>query len=1109
VTVATHPDAAVALVHDWLERAQRRGVSASSRRLARLVADPEGLAFTVAFVDGIIRPEDTRVAAHNLAKAARTPAPFLSPTMRSALAVGGRLAPLAPWAAVPVTRAVLRSLVGHLVLDARPRRLGRGLRRLHSQGVALNVNLLGEAVLGRQSARERLAGTIRLIERPDVDYVSLKVSSVVAPHSPWGFDEAVASIGAALEPVYDAAARTGTFVNLDMEEYRDLDLTIAVFTRVLSLRRFSDVHAGIVLQAYLPDSLGAYHRLAHWASARVDGGGAPIKIRVVKGANLSMERVDAEWHGWPLATWHSKEETDAHYKRILDAALVPERTRAVRIGVAGHNLFDLAHAWLLATERGVADSMDVEMLLGMAEQVGPVIASDVGTIRLYTPVVPPREFDVAIAYLVRRLEEVANPSNFLSSAFRFDADPTAVVREEERFRASLSRVSDPVPERHRGAAAPSRGPGFANQPDTDPSTPEARRWARGLAERAPGSRLGVATVAASWVADTDSADALVAAAVSAGEAWGSVAAKDRAAILRRAGDLLESARTDLVEVMMSEAGKTIDQADPEVSEVVDFARYYADAAQRLAGVDGAAPVPRRLTLVTPPWNFPVAIPGGSVLAALAAGSAVILKPAPSTRRCAAVLAETLWEAGVPRKALTVVDCDEDPVGSAFVSDPRVDQIILTGAFDTAKLFTSLRPAARLLAETSGKNAIIVTPSADLDLAARDVVQSAFGHAGQKCSAASIVVLVGSVATSRRFRSQLRDAAASLHVGPPRHLASHVGPVIEPPRGALLGALVSLDRGEEWTLRPEPLNAERTLWSPGIRTGVQFGAQAHTTEFFGPVLAVMTAPTLDAAIDIVNAVDFGLTSGLHSLDAGEIDHWLARVDAGNLYVNRGITGAIVRRQPFGGWKRSAVGPGAKAGGPHYVERLTGWSDASLTHLDDDAWLAVARSSDARAMTHDFAPTDASGLECERNVLRYVPARTEVRVGHGAARRDVLRVCSAAAVASPGALVSFREEPDAEVAEAVASLGLRLAVEYDNAWSERVTAARYSRVRVVGAVPQSARSASVTLFADPVTASGRLELFPFLREQAISMTAHRFGTPSPLAHAVELAASRSAS
>src|SRR5690606_37908478 len=245
----------------------------------------------------------------------------------------------------------------------------------------------------------------------------------------------------------------------------------------------------------------------------------------------------------------------------------------------------------------------------------------------------------------------------------------------------------------------------------------------------------------------------------------------------------------------------------------------------------------------------------------------------------------------------------------------------------------------ILAETSGKNAIIVTPNADLDLAAKDVAQSAFGHAGQKCSAASLVVLVGSVATSKRFRGQLLDAVRSLEVGTPEHLGTQMGPIITAPDGKLLRGLTTLGAGETWLVEPRPIESGsplavdrrggNKLWSPGVRDGVKRGSEYHLTEYFGPILGIMTAATLDEAIDMVNEIDYGLTSGLHSLDRDELAQWLQRIEAGNLYVNRGITGAIVRRQSFGGWKKSAIGAGTKAGGPSYLFGLGDWHDAPVT------------------------------------------------------------------------------------------------------------------------------------------------------------------------------------
>ena len=1124
---ATHADEVVALVRRWLAVAAEQPVDPAARNLAGMLREPDGLAFAVGFVDGVVRPEDDAVAARRLRELAAHPPRFLPLPLRAALRAGGTLAPALPGVVVPVARRVLRHMVGHLVVDATDRRLGAAIARLRRDGTRLNVNLLGEAVLGRREAARRLAGTRRLLARDDVDYVSVKVSAVVAPHAPWAFEESAADVVERLVPLFEQAAASPTpkFVNLDMEEYKDLDLTVEVFTRLLDRPSLTGLEAGVVLQAYLPDAMPAMQRLQEWAVRRRAAGGAGIKVRLVKGANLPMERVEAELHGWPLATWGSKRQTDAHYKRVLDWALRPEHVANVRLGVAGHNLFDVAHAWLLAGERGVQDGVEIEMLLGMAPGQAEAVRRDVGSLLLYTPVVAPQEFDVAIAYLVRRLEEGASDDNFMSAVFDLADDDALFARERDRFLASLADVDRVVPDRHRvpdrHAAVPPSAPGaFTNTPDTDPSVPENREWVREVLARVPGSTRG-AGIEDARVHDAATLDAVVRDAQRAGRAWGARPAADRAAILDRAADALEAHRGDLLEVMASEADKTIDQGDPEVSEAVDFAHWYAELARGLDRVDGATFVPAALTLVTPPWNFPVAIPAGSTLAALAAGSAVVLKPAAPAERCGAVLAEALWEAGVPRDVLRLVQVDEHALGRELVAHPCVDRVILTGAYETAELFRSFRPDLPLLAETSGKNAIVVTPSADLDLAVRDVVASAFGHAGQKCSAASLVVLVGAVGTSRRFRSQLLDAVSSLVVGDADDARTQMGPLIEPATGKLLTGLTELEPGQAWALAPRRLDDAGRLWTPGVVTGVRSGSRTHRTEYFGPVLGVMTAATLDDAIDLVNDVDYGLTSGLHSLDADEIGTWLDRVQAGNLYVNRGTTGAIVRRQPFGGWRRSAVGPGAKAGGPSYLLSLGSWQSATATVGADvtapavAALVAAARAelsagdadrveratrSDAAAVRDVFAAHDVSALACERDVLRHLPvvAPVLVRQDAGAPVVDLVRVVAAAACAAAPVVVSVPAPLPERIAAAVRTVG-PVHVEDADGWAARVRALDGGRVRLVGAAAGPAVTAGrpdVAVWDHPVTEAGRVELLPFLREQAVSVTAHRFGTPHPL-------------
>ncbi|MFJ3384613.1 MULTISPECIES: bifunctional proline dehydrogenase/L-glutamate gamma-semialdehyde dehydrogenase [unclassified Curtobacterium] len=1164
-------DDAVALVRRWLAASADVKPDAGAARLAGVLRDEQGLDFTLGFVDKVIRPEDPRVAARNLEKVSQDVPDALAWYLRGAVSFGGGFATMAPWAVIPTARRILRRMTGHLVIDASPAKLGPALAKVGGEGTRLNVNLLGEAVLGSGESDRRLEGTMDLLARDDVDYVSIKVSAVVPQMSMWAFDQTVERVVDRLVPLYRLAASSPTpkFINLDMEEYCDLDVTLAVFQELLGRDEFLGLHAGIVLQAYLPDAAGALESLTSWATERRARGGAPVKVRLVKGANLAMERVESIVHDWPLATWGSKRETDTAYLRMLDAALTPERTDAVRIGVAGHNLFDLATAWVLAQRRGVTDAVDVEMLLGMAATHADAVRADVGQILLYTPVVHPDEFDSAIAYLARRLQENASPENFMSAAFDIDHDESVFEREHQRWLASVAALDDPVrptnrtQDRRLSPGDPIPRDAFRNAPDTDPAIPANREWAADVLRRVPRSQLGAQTIRGARVLDRTKLERIVRSTAQAGVNWGRQDPVDRAELLELIGHELETRRADLVEVMATETGKTITEADTEVSEAIDSAHYYADRARHLADITGAVYVPPRLTVVVPPWNFPIAIPAGGVLAALAAGSGVLLKPAPEAKRCGAVLADILWDAGVPHSLLQLIDLEEDVLGRQLIAHPAVDRIILTGAAETARSFTWWRAGLPLTAETSGKNAIVVTPSADLDLAVQDIVQSAFGHAGQKCSAASLVILVGSVAESERFRRQLVDATRTLRVAWPDDPTAQMGPLIAEPTGKLRAGLTELGPGESWLVQPVPLDDSGRLWSPGIRDGVRPGSDFHQTEYFGPVLGIMHAETLDDAIAIQNGTDFGLTAGIHSLDIDEVAEWLHQVQAGNLYVNRGITGAIVGRQPLGGWKRSAVGTGTKAGGPMYVATLGRWEPAprkvhksiqlhglsqrvtavieaarsGLTFEEFDQVRAGATSDVHARETQYGVSHDPSALVVQRNVLRYRPQSVIVRQAEGAPSGDLVRSLVAATAArahvllstarplpgpltqlfassrSPLDVVDHVVESDQEFLRRAAS-GAVFQDDWSNPSDEPQDAIEVvlsqgqdrpkhtafggpgARIRLIGgdhlALEEAlGASVDVAVFAAPVVEGGLIEMLPFIREQSVSITAHRFG------------------
>ncbi len=1081
-------------VRQWLDATSKQSKtkrSAGERRLAALLASPIGLHFAVRFVDRVVKAEDQRVAARELFRLAKKVPTTLSALDRLTIRLGGLLAPAFSFIVIPIARARMRQLVGHLVADARPVQLKKHIAAARSEGHTLNLNLLGEAVLGEREALDRFDKTFELLRRPEVNYVSVKVSAIASQLSLWGYQQTVDRLVERLRPMYQFAAQSSPqkFINLDMEEYRDLALTLDVFKRLLSEKELKTLSAGIVIQCYLPDSYQAVSELWAFASRRVITGGAPLKVRVVKGANLAMEKVDAEWHGWPLSTYSTKEETDANYKRVIEWLLDEERLKSLRVGIAGHNLFDIALAHLLVKRRGLTKGVDFEMLKGMASEIAEAIRPDIGAPLLYTPVVQPSEFKVAIAYLIRRLEENAASENFMSGVFDIATKQEIFEREANRFRSSVELV-DSEPQRSRRKSNPetmarlSLSSSFENEPDVDPSNQVARSEivsgiARGLSMTTHPRPMPTGIEP---LTSTEQIDQVLQTASAAAQQWRSDASQ-RKAILLEAARQLSTRRPELIAVMVAEAGKTPTEADPELSEAIDFARFYAHQIEDLERLDSTAFEPNRVTLVVPPWNFPVAIPAGGVLGALAAGSSVVIKPAPQVPACSLEMVKALWAAGVPKDVLQIVLVEDGPLGLALVRHELVDGVVLTGSFDTAKLFVTHRPGLKLAAETSGKNSMIITPSADLDLAAADLAKSAFGHAGQKCSAASVAILVGSVAKSKAFERQLLDAVASMKVG--RDASSLIGPLVQPPTEKLLRALTQLDAGEQWMLEPKQLDTTGHLWSPGIRTGVKPGSFLQQNEVFGPVLAIVHAKNLKQALKIANSVDYGLTAGIHSLDFAEVGYWREHIQAGNLYVNRTTTGAIVERQPFGGMKRSSVGWGLKAGGKNYLLGFGNFKDEGA-HLNESDWLEMARLSDVRWITERFAKLDPTAdpgkLRSEANYKSYHATPVVIRLGAGVDRDDrrVKRLM--------GFVGRVKEITGMQ-------LDVQLSSGSDSASRKLENPAAGLRVIMLGerdeTVTQLRSNPDVTIFDNSVVVDGLVTGLMMLRERSTSITTHRYG------------------
>ena len=1062
---------------------------AARRRFARLLRDRAALGVTVTLTDEVMRFTSRPRAAAALRDAVRHASVAGFGFWNFAgLRVVGFLSRVAPGLTLALVHRRIRYLTSDLIIDADTRILRRHVQRRRRQSLGANVNVLGEAVLGEAEAGDRLDRVVDMMSRPEVTYVSVKLSSVVSQLVTIDRAGSVHRVSSQLRTLYRASGRDGVFVNLDMEEFRDLNLTMDAFRGVLSEPEFVGLSAGVVLQAYLPDVHRVLDELLVWARERHARGGATIKVRLVKGANLAMEHAEAEIHGWTAAPYDTKADVDASYARLLDVALRPQWAPAVRVGVASHNLFHLAWALEVARVRGVATQVDVEMLEGMANAEALAMARSGETVLLYTPATRRDDFASAVAYLVRRLEENTAPENYLSAAFAIGRDVAVFEGQRQRFVDSVTRRHDVSTSSRRFHPPTQEFSRFENARDGDPADPHyAQATARALADMSSASSwIGEpasdyeegrdpGAAGAVWyryaVADLEGVDDAVAVARVAGTSWEARGPAVRGEILARVAEVVASRRDRLLAVMARDTGKTIAEGDLEVSEGIDFIHYYAERGRQLG--DSA---PLGVVVVVPPWNFPWAIPTGGVAAALAAGNAVILKPAPEAVATGFEVASAFWEGGVAREVLQFVPARDDEVGRHLVTHTDVDAVVLTGSFDTARLFSDWRPDINLLAETSGKNAIVVTACADVDLAVRDLVTAAFGHAGQKCSAASLGIVEASVLADPAFLRQLRDAVTSLRVGPATDVATVVGPVIRPPEAALTRALTHLDEGEAWLVEPLALD-EHYLWRPGVKLGVRPGSWSHLNEWFGPVLGIMTAPDLATATRWQSQVPYGLTAGLHSLSTAECEYWLEHVTAGNLYVNRTTTGAVVNRQPFGGWKRSSVGPTAKTGGPHYVNALRRWrgvDDLAAAERDLREWWTT-RGAEA------LVP---AGLRVERNVHRYRrPQRIMVRVDNGWPDLE------ASYLGTISSVLGVAIETSADEAAKVVTVDVRESLD---AFVQRCSdGTRVRWLSAESAPTERLLERGVSVDRRALAQAGDVEGSRWLLEQSVSVTNHRYG------------------
>jgi RHH-type proline utilization regulon transcriptional repressor/proline dehydrogenase/delta 1-pyrroline-5-carboxylate dehydrogenase len=872
----------------------------------------------------------------------------------------GMVAAIARWGA---TRMAGRFIAGSTPVEAL-----ETVKLLRKRKLAFTADLLGEAIISDREADayqqtclnllRGLAGPldqapeVPLIDRDDHGPIprvnlSLKLTSLVTWFDALHPDATSERVLERLRPILRLARELGGFINVDMEQYAYKDLTFAIFKAVLDEPEFRDwPNAGIVVQAYLPAALADLEMLRDWARRR----GTPVTIRLVKGAYWDYEVLHAQQVGWPIPVYQEKWATDANYERC--ARFLLENHETLQPAFGSHNVRSLASAQATAEALGVpARGYEIQMLYGMAQSAEKALVAEERRVRLYTPygaMLP------GMAYLVRRLLENTSNDSFLKASSARGLSFEDLLRDPKETGSMWARKrrlkSHP--------AAMGSLPPFRNEPPTDFTRPEARE-AMQMALAAVRSRLGRdydLNIAGTPVITTERlesldpgnirsvvgrtgrataahADSAVTAARRAFDDWSSTPVEERAAVLVRAAGIMRRRRFDLAAWEVYECGKPWREADADVAEAIDFCEFYAREMIRLGATrhrdvpgetNAIEHLPRGVAVVIPPWNFPLAIPTGMTTAALVAGNTVILKPAEQSPVIAWQLFQVLQEAGLPPDVLSFLPGIGEEVGQALVDDPRVDLIAFTGSrkvgLEINRRAAEPKPGQdhvkRVIAEMGGKNAIIIDDDADLDEAVLGVIYSAFGYAGQKCSACSRVIVLEAVHDA--FVSRLTEATRSVPVGQADRPETLVGPIID---GKACERILNYARIAETEGKVlvacdlQQLEEQGNFVAPRIVLGVSPEARIAQEEIFGPILAVLKARDLDDALEIGNGTEYALTGGLYSRSPANIARIKREFRVGNLYINRPITGALVGRQPFGGFRMSGIG--TKAGGSDYL------------------------------------------------------------------------------------------------------------------------------------------------------------------------------------------------
>lgn len=1056
---------------------------------------------------------------------------------------------------VPIIKRKLIKEFSHTILSGTPDVINKHILKRKEEGFHLILYHITENILGEEFSNEVIRRYLNDLLNPNIDNISINLPVLFSQYHLINHSYVIEKTKEKLRLIFRAAIKnkindTPKFVTLEINFHKELEIALQVFKQVLDEPEFHNLSAGIILSSYFPENYENLKDLISWAKTRIVNGGSPITIYITKGAFLGAEQVDASCNNWNLPIFPSKNYTDANFKKMLNLALNLENTRAAHIRICSHNIFDLSYALLLRSETQTSAYVDFAMLEGRMLSLRNIIKKlSNRSLFLYSPIATKYEFQNTLAYIIRRFDEFRSSDNIARHFLEMSPDNVFWYESESLFFescdliAKLSSFPQIVQDRTNVNYKQHLSYAFENEPNTDFSLENNKKWARDIIndwqnksfesiplqvngkliheekkEKGKDPSKPNAIPYEFSLASADNIKTAIDTAKKQFPKWEKMSFEEKDTIIENIAQNYREKRKDLIGTLITDTGKIIFESDKEVSEAIDLIEYYRIRYKKMISMQDIKCSPKGVCVVIGSRGFPLSMSTGNIIGALLTGNTVIFRPTLTTVLVGWLLVNLMWEAGVSKNALQFLPTSEEDVEKYIVPNKTIDILTISGRYSTAQKFKNINPFFSLNAACEGKNHIIITSSADRNLAIIDLIHSAFDQSGQKASSVHLAVLEAEVYDDPNFRKQLKDAVKSLKVSSSWDLTTQIGPLVKPLDNKQLYLFSALEKDEEWLLKPIQDKENPNLWSPGIKLGIKNDSLFHRTPLFGPLLGLARANDFKEAIEIANNTEYNLTQGLQSLNIQEHYDWLKFVKAGNYFINHKITGPFLRRQPFGGYNKSILGAGYKVGGPNYllnfvyfkqisppkekypIDEITNHLTPLLEEIDlstEQLGMWYASVANYAYWHHNFSKQrDPSKIIGQDNFLKYVPYdNIIIRITEDSNPFDILRACAALLSCKIPLKISIPKEMLSKMSWIEELPTASITKESEQQLISRITPEKFERIRMTTRPSEQLVKACAKnncyIIDSPVLANGRIELIKYLREVTITYDYHRYG------------------